>query len=409
MPTQSHAASLGVPPTWRALGPLCLTAFAAIVQVGALAPLAPAIARDLGASVAQVGQVGTASLATTAAAHLLVGPLADHFGRRRAILLALGALAAGAAGMGLAPAYAALLTAGLVAGFGATVLGLVAAVAAARHPGAARGRALGRIHGTQTLGLILGAPLLTAIAAAAGWRGGYAVVVAACLLALALVARALPRDPRPDGRFTARAALAAYRPLLGDRRMRALYAACALRAAGWIGPWTYLGALYAARHGLSLHQVGLAFMLASVGTCAGNLAAGQWLGRVAPRRAFAAATATLAATWVVVYAAPLGAAATVALVTLASCTAGIGLTSLTTLVAAETSAGLATTMSLNSAAFAAGAALGTAAGGVLIGLGGYLLLGLVLPLGPLAAALLVWRPRLAFRRSPRHKWRRRVA
>jgi predicted MFS family arabinose efflux permease len=409
MTTQSHDASPGVPPTWPALAPLCLTAVAAVVQVGALAPLAPAIARDLGTSVALVGQVGTASLATTAAAHLLVGPLADHFGRRRAILLALGALAAGAAGVGLAPAYAALVAAGLVAGLGGTVLGLVAAVAAARHPGAARGRALGRIQGTQTLGVILGAPLLTAIAAAAGWRGGYAVVVVACALAFALVARALPRDPCPAGRFTGRAALAAYRPLLGDRRMLALYTACALRAAGWLGPWTYLGALYAERHGLSLRQVGLAFMVASGGICAGNLAAGQWLGRVAPRRAFSAATATLAVTWVAVYAAPLGAAPTVALVTIASCAAGIGLTSLTTLVAAETPAPPATTMSLNSAAFAAGSALGMAAGGALIGLGGYTLLGLALPLCPLAAALLVWQPRVAPRRPTRRAWHRRAA
>lgn len=409
MARQTHDAAPSVPPTWRALSPLCLTALAAVVHGGALGPLAPAIARDLGTSVPLVGQVGTAILATTAVAHVLVGPLADHVGRRRAILVALSFLATGAAGIGLAPTYAALLVAGLVAGLGATVLGLVAAVAAARHPGAARGRALGRVQATQTLGLILGAPLLTAIAAAAGWRGGYAVVVATCALALALVARALPRDPRPAGRFTGRAVLAAYRPLLGDRRMLALYAACALRAAGWIGPWTYLGALYADRHGLSLRQVGLAFMVASIGTCAGNLAAGQWLGRVGPRRAFSAATATLALAWVLVYAGPLGAAPTVALVTLASCAAGIGLTSLTTLVAGETPAGLATTMSLNSAAFAAGSALGTAAGGALIGLGGYTLLGVALPLCPLAAALLVWQPRVAFRPSSRRIWRRRAA
>ena len=65
--------------------------------------------------------------------------------------------------------------------------------------------------------------------------------------------------------------------------MLALYAASALRALGWIGPFLYLGAYYVERHGLSLRQVGLAYMVASGGMFAGNLAAAlfAWRPRLA--------------------------------------------------------------------------------------------------------------------------------
>ncbi len=387
-------------PTWGALLPLCLTVFAVLVHASAIGPLAKAIARDLGTTVPLIGQVSTLLLATMAVAGLLAGPLADHFGHCRVILLGLGLLGLSAAVMGLAPAYPALLGGALIAGIGAPIVGVAFAVAAARYAGEARRAALSRVQAVQTAGSILGAPLLTAVAAATAWRGAYVVVLAAYLLAGVLVARRLARDPRPVGHFTARTVLAAYRPLLGDRGMLALYGASTLRALGWVGPFTYLGALYAERHGLALGQIGLAYMVASVGMLAGNLAAGRWLGRVDLRRAFAATTALLALCWAAVFALPLATPQVVALATVAAFASGIGWIALTTLLAAETPAGPGTTLTLNGSAFALGAALGSAAGGLLIGLGGYALLGVALPLATLVAALLVWRPRLRLRALP---------
>lgn len=394
-------------PTWRALFPLALVVFAVLVHASAIGPLAAAMARDLGVSVPLIGQVSTLALAAMAAAGLLAGPLADHFGHRRATLLALVTLTASAALMGLAPGYPALLVGGLVAGIGATVLGVVFASAAARYGGDARRVALARIQSVQTSGSILGAPLLTAIAAAFVWRGAYGIVLAAYLVAIALVARTLPRDPRPAGRFTARAVLAAYRPLLRDRSMLALYGASLLRALGWMGPFLYLGAFYAGR-GLALRQIGLAYMVASGGMFAGNLAAGRWLAGVDLRRAFAATTALLGLAWAAVYVLPLPTSLLVAAATVAAGASGFGWIALTTLLAAETPAGPGTTMVLNSSVFALGSAFGSAAGGLLIGLGGYALLGAALPAATSVAALLAWRPRIAVPR-PRSRLVRRAA
>ncbi|HEY7060594.1 MAG TPA: MFS transporter, partial [Chloroflexota bacterium] len=110
--------------TWRALLPLCLVVFAVMVHASAIGPLAVAMARDLGVSIPLIGQVSTLILAAVAAAGLLAGPLADHLGHRRTLLLALATLVASAAIMGLAPTYPVLLAGGLVAGIGATVLGV---------------------------------------------------------------------------------------------------------------------------------------------------------------------------------------------------------------------------------------------------------------------------------------------
>jgi predicted MFS family arabinose efflux permease len=175
--------------------------------------------------------------------------------------------------------------------------------------------------------------------------------------------------------------------------MLALYGASALRALGWLGPFLYLGAFYAEERGLGLRQIGLAYMVASGGMFAGNLAAGRWLAGRDLRRTFAATTALLALAWAAVYTLPLAVPLLVATVTAAAFAAGLGWIALTTLLAAETPAGPGTTMTLNGSAFAIGAALGGAAGGLLVGTGGYALLGAALPGATLVAALLVWRPR----------------
>ena len=62
---------------------------------------------------------------------------------------------------------------------------------------------------------------------------------------------------------------------------------------------------------------------------------------------------------------------------------------LTTLMTRETPGGSGTTMVLNGSVINLGTAVGAAVGGLFIALGGYALLGLVVPLFVLAAAMLV--------------------
>jgi predicted MFS family arabinose efflux permease len=377
---------------WRVVGPLCLTVFAVLVHGNALAPLAADVAADLDTTVPLVGQVVTVLLATMGLVGLAAGPLADHIGHRRTMVLGLTILLSSALVMGLAPSVEVMLLGGLIAGVGASTIGVPFAMAATRWSGNGQRRALSRVQSAQTTGSVLGAPLLTAVAAATGWRGAYVVVVATYAVTILLVVRTIAPDATGErGRFSFQTVLEAYRPLAHDPAMRGLYLASALRGIGWFGPLIYLGAFLVDEHGLSLRQVGLVYMIVSGGLFLGTLAAGEWLGRFDLRRAYASTTGCLGLTWLAIYTLPLGTLPTIVMMTLSAFVAGIGWIGLTTLLASETPAGAGTTMTLNVSLYTIASALGVAVGGALISLGGYALLGLAFPAFVLLSALLAGR------------------
>jgi MFS family permease len=272
-------------------------------------------------------------------------------------------------------------------------------------------RALSRVQSAQTSGSILGAPLLTVVASFTNWRGAFVLVMLTYALTLPQIMRRLKRDePARDDAppFTVRATLGAYRPVLHSRRMLALYGASALRSIGWFGPVLYLGAFYIQEHGLSIRQVGLAFMIFAIGTLSGTLAAGRFLDGVDLNRAFGVTSCLMAANYFLVFTLQIPTVAVVIVCALAACAAGIGWTSLTTMLASESPAGAATTMTLNVSIFCFAGAASTAFAGLVLALDGYRLLGVVFPLFVLASAALLWRPWTA-RVSPlRGRWRGRI-
>ena len=109
-------------PTTRAaaavLVALCCAAFAGYLNSAAVSPLLPAISADLGASVSLLGQVPALMLVLAAALGLVIGPLADHFGHRRVLLL--GTLAIVGAGLttALANSFAILRVIHLISSLG---------------------------------------------------------------------------------------------------------------------------------------------------------------------------------------------------------------------------------------------------------------------------------------------------
>lgn len=388
-------------PPWRVIAPLCLTLFTGMVMATALGPFTAEIAEDLDTSVALVGQFSTVALLMMAIGGILSGPLADRYGHRRSILTGLSTMAVSAVLTATATVYPILLLAGVVGGLGASmVFGVAFGVAASRFTGDTRRMALSRVQASQTMGSVLGAPILTTIAAVALWRGGYAFAAGALLVSIAFVARGLPADPAPSTEpFSIRSILSNYGPLLRDRGMVRLYVASALRAMGWIGPVLYLGAFFTDFHDLSLRQVGLAYVVTGGGLFLGNLAAGGWLGRFDLRMVFALTTAFLGFGWLTVFALQPSILPTLVVAALTSFAAGVSWICMTTLIASESPAGPATTMVLNSSVFGLGSALSAATGGLLIATGGYEMLGIGFPIFTIAAALLTWQPRVAVARA----------
>src|SRR5215207_4772580 len=93
-----------------ALGPFSLTMYQ---------PAMPAIARSLNISTAQVQLTLTVYLASFAIGQLIYGPMSDHFGRRRTLLLGLAIFVIGAVACALATSAAVLIAARVLQGLGA--------------------------------------------------------------------------------------------------------------------------------------------------------------------------------------------------------------------------------------------------------------------------------------------------
>jgi predicted MFS family arabinose efflux permease len=275
----------------------------------------------------------------------------------------------------------------------ATLEGVVLAVAGARFVGRARQRAMSAITGAIAASSVVGIPLLAALGETFGWRAAFLTLGAAGLSGAWLVAVALPRGDVPQRRSPARRTLLSeYAPLLRHRPVLALVLSTALRAVFWMGAVLYLGALFSERHGLGTGEVGLVYLASGIGYLAGSAAAGSWLGGSAPRATYAATTIGSGALFGLAFAAPFGADVAVVCITLASFLAPFGWVTLAAMLSGETPAGQATTMVLAVSVYSLGAAIGGAAGGLLLAWGGYPALGVGLAAFAAAAVVSVRQP-----------------
>jgi MFS transporter, DHA1 family, inner membrane transport protein len=357
----------------------------------ALGPFLPMIARDLRTSVPLLGQTATAALFSAAVLGLIVGPLADRYGHRRLLLAGLWAVALCGSVTAAAHGYLTLLGGQLLGSISiATLEGVALAVAGARFVGRARRRAMSAITGAIAASSVVGIPLLAALGETFGWRAAFLTLGAAGLCGVWLVAVALPRGDVPQRRSPARRTLRSeYAPLLRHRPVLALVLSSALRAVFWMGAVLYLGALFSERHGFGTGEVGLVYLASGIGYLAGSAAAGSWLGDSAPRATYAATTICSGALFGLAFAAPLGAGVAVVCITLASFLAPFGWVTLAAMLSGETPAGQATTMVLAVSVYSLGAAIGGAAGGLLLAWGGYAALGVGLAAFAAAAVLSV--------------------
>ena len=373
--------------------PLCLPLFLGGLWGQAFVPFVATIADDLGTSVALVGQVSTMSLITMGIGSLFSGPMADRYGFRPCIVSGLGIGVLAALLFAGARSYPMLLFAALVGGVGISMIhGVVFGLVASTFTGDSRRKAFSVTQATNTSAGILGAPLLTAVAALTLWRGAFVFVAILLLLALLLTARRLPAGPDVVAQSIARPSIRAiYTPIFANQMMRRLYLAAVLRAIGFAGPMIYIGAFYINEHGLSLQQVGFALTASGVGIFVGNLVAGgQWLGRWRLESVYVTTTAILGFGWFFIYTVQVPALAVVAIVAATTFTGGISFTSHTSLLANATTGGAATTMTFLTSIIGFGIAVGVALSGAILSLGGYPALGVAMPIFTIGAALAVW-------------------
>ncbi|SEF15338.1 Predicted arabinose efflux permease, MFS family [Jiangella alba] len=175
---------------------------------GAIAPVIPLSARDLGGSVATAGLVVALLGVGKIVGDLPAGMLAIRLGERRAMLFALAVVLAALTACLLAPSVLVLAAAVVLIGISSSVFGL------ARHayvteaiPFELRGRALSTLGGMQRIGLFAGPFLGAAAMSRLGLDGAYwvhvVVAVAAAVVLLVVpeppvTGRTAPEAGRPD-------------------------------------------------------------------------------------------------------------------------------------------------------------------------------------------------------------------
>ncbi len=167
---------------------LMLAAFASMFAQRACDAMLPAIASDLGRSLAAAGQSIGAFALGYGVAQLMFGPLGDRFGKQRVIASACFACALANLAAAAAPSLAALLAARLAGGAGAAaVIPLGMAWIGDAVPYRARQATLARLMIGTVLGLVAAQSLGGFVAVRLGWRTMFlivAVLFALCALRL---------------------------------------------------------------------------------------------------------------------------------------------------------------------------------------------------------------------------------
>ena len=241
-------------------------------------PMLPELAREFGATAAEVGWVPTLSFAGFLSGTLFLSPLGDALDKRRLILAKLACLTGAMVAMGAAPSLWLLVAAGFVAGVGASlsqdVIPLVSELAA---PGE-RGRAVGTVMSGLFLGILFGRIGGGFVTEHLGWRWMYAISTAMLVAVAAAMLARCPSVP-PKTRLAYGTLMRSLAQLLRQRPdLRRASAVQYLLGTCYGGFWATLALMIAAVHGLGPAAAGLIGIPGAAGILIAR-PAGRWMDR----------------------------------------------------------------------------------------------------------------------------------
>lgn len=253
----------------------CLSAIS-VLSTNIILPAFPEIGRELGVTSRELGLTLSSFFITFAFAQLLVGPLADHYGRKRFVLGGLALFVIGTMVAGFAGTLDVLIAGRVIQALGVCAAAVLArAIARDLFDGETLGRALSltMIATAAAPGFspLLGSLLTTAM----GWRAIFVMVGVAAVLIAWFYARGLG-ETLPPGRRTALSAasvLSAYGRLLCDGRFILPAASVSLLMSGLFASFAAAPAILMSGMGLSSLQAGLYFAATVFVVFAAGLAA----------------------------------------------------------------------------------------------------------------------------------------
>jgi predicted MFS family arabinose efflux permease len=348
-------------------------AFAVGTSAYIVSGMLPAVAAALGVSLTAAGQLTTAFALAYALGAPLLAVLCGRWERRTLLVVALLTAGAGNLLAAVAPNYPLLLAARVLSAFGAAAFTPAATLVATQlSPPERRGRAVAAVFSGLTLALVVGVPAGTFLEEPLGFRGVFALVAAACVVAAAGVRLLLPRvDPPPAIGLRARLAVAA------DRRVLTVLAVSVLALLAVMTVYTYIAPLLAASAQVSGVLLGVLLLGYGLGCVLGNALGGRLTDRFGSRRPLLVILplfVLLLATLPLTASTPVGAAAALFAMGAVGWTGNAPIQSWLIELAPQ---GSGLVLSLNASAIYLGAGLSGVVGGFVIGWLGVLALPLV--------------------------------
>lgn len=172
------------------------------VDVTILSYIAPRLQTDWSVGAAEMGNIFAAGLLGMAIGGMLIAPLADRYGRRRVILVALVFMSAGMIASGLVTSVAELFVTRIIVGAGiGAALAVMAALASETAPERHRNMAVGVVQAGYPFAAVFTGLVVAHLLPIYGW---HALLVGAGVVTVTLLPAAilLIRTPRPAERAT---------------------------------------------------------------------------------------------------------------------------------------------------------------------------------------------------------------
>ncbi len=261
-----------------------------LVLIASLSPLSmhiylpslPGLAADLQASDAQVQLTLSVYLFALAAAQLVIGPLADRFGRKPVLLICLGLYLAATLFCRFAPTIESLIVARGFQAIGGCV-GMVLSRAIVRDVSTRDGAAslLGYVIMGMAMAQMLGPVIGGLLDGLYGWRASFDLLFLTGLAVLVLSAMYLPETNRtPQTSLSPRALAQSHITLLKEPRFWA-FALTGAFASGVFFTFLGGGPIISQREmGLAPVDYGLYFALIAAGYAFGNFLSGRYTMRL---------------------------------------------------------------------------------------------------------------------------------
>jgi predicted MFS family arabinose efflux permease len=256
--------------------------------------LLPQLAAGLNVREGAVGLLVTVYAGVAGLTAVPLTALTTQRPRRQVVVGAVALLALSQFTIAVAPNYDVVMVARVVCAFAHGVFWSVLAPVAARLVAPERvGRATAVVFTGNSLALVLGTPLATALGDLVGWRAAAAVVGAAAAMSVVALRTALPPLTSDARAGNMRARMAAIPAALRSQSLFAVCAVTVLVVIGHFAAYTYIAPLVrrdAGLTGLALSVVLLAYGIAGVG----GICLAGWATDRRPRLAAAACATTVA-------------------------------------------------------------------------------------------------------------------